>query len=167
MFQGIGEADQRCAQTLEQSDLQASIRAALANREHQVIVFLDPNEVAVGSTGYFSSSGHRATCGPYGWFSHDISFMTRDGEVFTSHHGPANDEKLVELLVVALIIECSTPGATPQHGLCGDKTDHQPHSYISASLGEFRCTADQESRLPYAAEIQQKPHPDTKEQARP
>ncbi|MFC4507807.1 hypothetical protein ACFPIH_51850 [Streptomyces vulcanius] len=110
LFQGIGEADQRCAQTLERSDLQASIRAALANREHQVIVFLDPNEVAVGSTGYFSPSGHSATRGPYGWVSQDVSFMPRDGEVFTSHHGPANDEKLVELLVAALVTECSTPG---------------------------------------------------------
>ncbi|MGW2986430.1 hypothetical protein [Streptomyces goshikiensis] len=65
MFQGIREADPRCVQTLQRSDLQASIRAALANREHQVVGFLDPNEAAVGSTGYFPPSGHSATRGPY------------------------------------------------------------------------------------------------------
>ncbi|WP_405776093.1 hypothetical protein [Streptomyces sp. NBC_01538] len=168
MFQGIGEADQRCAQTLEGSDFQAGIRAALANRERQGIVFLDPNEAAVGSTGCFSPSGHSATRGPYGSVSHEVSFTPRDGEVFTSHHGPANDEKVVELLVAALVTECSTSRESDlPRGLCGDKADHQPHSYISGSLDEFRCTADQESRLPYAAEIQQKPHPDTREQARP
>ncbi|MDL5199613.1 hypothetical protein [Streptomyces sp. ALI-76-A] len=154
------EKQTRCAQTLERSDLQASIRAALANRERQVIVFLGPNEVAVGSTGHFSPSGHSATRRPYDWIPHDVSFTPRDGEVFTSHHGPANDEKLVEVLVAALVTECSTPGESDlPHGLCGDKADHQPNSYISGSLGEFQ--------LPYAPEIQQRPHPDTKEQARP
>ncbi|MDX2545932.1 hypothetical protein PV331_29355 [Streptomyces sp. WI04-05B] len=123
-------------------------------------MFLDPNEAAVGSTGYFSPSGHSATRGPCGWVFRDVSFMPRDDEFFTSHHGPANDEKLVELLAAARVTECGAPGESdPPHGLCGGKADHQPHSYISGSLDEFRCTADQESRLPYAAEIQQKSHP--------
>ena len=37
-------------------------------------------------------------------------------------------------------------------GLCGDRDEHAPHLHRSRSLGKFWCTADQEQRLPYAAE---------------
>lgn len=37
-------------------------------------------------------------------------------------------------------------------GLCGNKEDHEPHRDRSKSLGLFWCHADQEKRLPYAAE---------------
>lgn len=37
-------------------------------------------------------------------------------------------------------------------GLCPDKGDHNPHMYDSISLGTFLCTADQATRLPWAAE---------------
>ncbi len=39
-------------------------------------------------------------------------------------------------------------------GLCGDRTDHEPHLHDSDSLGTFWCHADQSQRLPYAAERQ-------------
>lgn len=38
------------------------------------------------------------------------------------------------------------------HGLCGNRDDHGPHDVYGAAVGAFRCTADQETRLPYAAE---------------
>lgn len=41
-------------------------------------------------------------------------------------------------------------------GLCGDRSDHEPHIYDSGSLGTFWCTADQKSRLPFAAEMRNK-----------
>lgn len=37
-------------------------------------------------------------------------------------------------------------------GLCGDRDEHESHLHRSRSLGKFWCTADQEQRLPYAAE---------------
>lgn len=37
-------------------------------------------------------------------------------------------------------------------GLCGNRDDHEPHDVYGAAVGNFRCTADQETRLPYAAE---------------
>lgn len=40
-------------------------------------------------------------------------------------------------------------------GLCADKEDHQPHEHLSPSLGRFWCSADQETRLPWAAERRQ------------
>lgn len=40
-------------------------------------------------------------------------------------------------------------------GLCADKEDHQPHEHLSASLGAFWCSADQDTRLPWAAERRQ------------
>jgi hypothetical protein len=36
--------------------------------------------------------------------------------------------------------------------LCGNRNDHSPHIHDSGSLGRFWCTADQSTRLPYAAE---------------
>lgn len=40
-------------------------------------------------------------------------------------------------------------------GLCGDREDHLPHTHRSASLGGLWCSADQDSRLPWAAERRQ------------
>ncbi|MFF1880240.1 hypothetical protein ACFVVC_02060 [Pseudarthrobacter sp. NPDC058196] len=40
-------------------------------------------------------------------------------------------------------------------GLCGDREDHLPHAHRSTSLGLLWCSADHESRLPWAAERQQ------------
>jgi hypothetical protein len=37
-------------------------------------------------------------------------------------------------------------------GLCGNREDHEPHLHHSRSLGKFWCSADQETRLPYAAD---------------
>lgn len=41
-------------------------------------------------------------------------------------------------------------------GLCGNRADHEPHRHSSRSLGLFWCSADQEQRLPYAAEKRQR-----------
>lgn len=38
-------------------------------------------------------------------------------------------------------------------GLCANKDDHEPHEHESPTLGKFWCTANQTSRLPYAAEV--------------
>ncbi|MDP9904745.1 hypothetical protein [Arthrobacter bambusae] len=89
----------------QSSDLRARLLTAIQSREHKEIVFHDLDQVPVGSSGYFSPSGQSATRGPYGWVSHDISFAPRDNQVFTSHHGPANDEKLAELLEATLVPE--------------------------------------------------------------
>lgn len=45
-----------------------------------------------------------------------------------------------------------TSFAPLRDGLCGNRADHDPHLHNSTSLGEFWCTADQSTRLPYAAE---------------
>lgn len=37
-------------------------------------------------------------------------------------------------------------------GLCGDRSNHEPHEHDSPTLGRFWCSADQSKRLPYAAE---------------
>lgn len=37
-------------------------------------------------------------------------------------------------------------------GLCGDKGDHEPHDVLTGSLAPFRCSANQSTRLPHAAE---------------
>lgn len=37
-------------------------------------------------------------------------------------------------------------------GLCGNRDDHEPHLHHSRSLGKYWCSADQTTRLPYAAE---------------
>lgn len=37
-------------------------------------------------------------------------------------------------------------------GLCGNREDHDPHRHESESLGVFWCSADQTTRLPFAAE---------------
>lgn len=37
-------------------------------------------------------------------------------------------------------------------GLCGNKEDHTPHLYDSASLGRFWCTAIQADREPFRSE---------------
>lgn len=42
------------------------------------------------------------------------------------------------------------------HGLCPDRDDHEAHVHESATLGTFWCTADQTTRLPYAAEARRK-----------
>lgn len=42
------------------------------------------------------------------------------------------------------------------HGLCGNRDDHEPHVHESATLGTFWCTADQTTRLPFAAEARRK-----------
>jgi len=36
-------------------------------------------------------------------------------------------------------------------GLCGNREDHDPHRHESTSLGVFWCSADQTTRLPFAA----------------
>lgn len=37
-------------------------------------------------------------------------------------------------------------------GLCGDRGQHLPHLYESATLGRFWCTADQSHREPFRSE---------------
>lgn len=37
-------------------------------------------------------------------------------------------------------------------GLCGNRDDHAPHAHRSGSLGALWCCADQDARLPWAAE---------------
>lgn len=37
-------------------------------------------------------------------------------------------------------------------GLCGDRTDHEPHIRDSPTLGTFWCTAQQEEREPWRSE---------------
>lgn len=41
-------------------------------------------------------------------------------------------------------------------GLCANKDDHEPHEHESPTLGKLWCTADQKSRLPFAAENRRK-----------
>lgn len=41
-------------------------------------------------------------------------------------------------------------------GLCGNKTDHEPHLHQSNSLGIFWCHANQTRRLPFALEKRHK-----------
>lgn len=40
-----------------------------------------------------------------------------------------------------------------REGLCGNKSDHEPHTHYSESLGLFHCHANQKKRLPYVAEV--------------
>lgn len=42
------------------------------------------------------------------------------------------------------------------NGLCADKADHDPHEVLSGSLAPYWCTADQQARLPYAAQGRQR-----------
>jgi hypothetical protein len=43
-----------------------------------------------------------------------------------------------------------------RHGLCTDRSDHQPHEVNSAVFGWFWCHADQTKREPYASEQRRK-----------
>lgn len=38
-------------------------------------------------------------------------------------------------------------------GLCGNRERHAPHRHDSNTLGPFWCSADESTRLPYAAEV--------------
>ncbi|MUU73450.1 hypothetical protein [Pseudarthrobacter sp. GA104] len=90
---------------VQPSDLRSRLLAAIQNPEHEAILFRNLDDVPVGSTGYLSPSGRSVARGPYGWTSHDVSYTPQDNQVFTSHHGPANDEKLAELLEASLVPE--------------------------------------------------------------
>jgi hypothetical protein len=37
-------------------------------------------------------------------------------------------------------------------GLCGNRSDHEPHLCIGSPVGDFFCTARQQDRLPYSRE---------------
>lgn len=54
-----------------------------------------------------------------------------------------------------LTARCGPLMAVPS-GLCADRNDHAPHVHESATLGTFWCTADQTTRLPFAAEARRK-----------
>ena len=86
-------------------DFWSRLLAVIQSPEHKAILFRDLDKVPVGSIGYLSPSGRSAARGPYGWVSHEVIFTPRDDQVFTSHSGPANDEKLAELLEAALVPE--------------------------------------------------------------
>jgi hypothetical protein len=55
--------------------------------------------------------------------------------------GAVFDDSWVDVMSAELVI-----------GLCGDRSDHEPHVHDSTSLGRFFCHADQTKRLPYAME---------------
>lgn len=63
---------------------------------------------------------------------------------------------------ITVIPGAPTEDKAPQgllvEGLCGDKTDHDPHSVSDSSLGSFWCHADQSRRQPHAAEQARKIH---------
>jgi len=40
----------------------------------------------------------------------------------------------------------------PSIGLCGNREEHSPHVVVDSTVGPFICSADQSTRLPYAAE---------------
>lgn len=68
-------------------------------------------------------------------------------------------EFLIEVLgqISAVVFDDRSPTQVAEDagmplGLCGDRDEHAPHLHQSRSLGKFWCTADQEQRLPYAAE---------------
>jgi hypothetical protein len=90
---------------VQPSDLRSRLLAAIQNPQHKAILFRNLDEVPVGSTGYLSPSGRSAAREPHGWTSHDVSYTPQDNQLFTSHHGPANDEKLAELLEASLVPE--------------------------------------------------------------
>ena len=50
---------------------------------------------------------------------------------------------------------CGPLTAVPS-GLCANRNDHKPHIHNSNTLGRFWCTADQTTRLPFAAEARRR-----------
>lgn len=56
---------------------------------------------------------------------------------------------------LAAVIATLRPNAAPvklPNGLCGMRSDHKPHDVYGAPIGDYHCSADQSTRLPYAAE---------------
>ncbi|MFI9629272.1 hypothetical protein [Streptomyces sp. NPDC052042] len=105
------------------TDFRSRARAAVAAKSHRAIVFDDIAEVSVGSTGYFTPSQRNAVCTAAGWFSDGVAYRPGEGEKFTSHSGPANDERLVELILAASVPEHRTddePSGASADGLDPD-----------------------------------------------
>lgn len=87
-------------------DLRSRLLAAIADKSHRAITFRNLNDVPIGSTGYLSPSGHSVIRDAVGWRFDGRRIEPQQGiDVFTSHSGPANDERLAELLESALVPE--------------------------------------------------------------
>lgn len=65
---------------------------------------------------------------------------------------PAWDPATAELEYLLRFAELTGDPVGLTVGLCGDKADHDPHVVRGSSLGSYWCSADQETRLPWAAE---------------
>lgn len=87
------------------TSLCSRILAVIRTSEHKVIAFRDLDSVPVGSAGYFSPSGKNAARTSEGWIADDRATTPVKDDIFTSHRGPANDEKLAELITAELMPE--------------------------------------------------------------
>lgn len=95
----------------EAQDLKSRILTAIRGVDNKPIVFHNLDEVPVGSSGYLtpgslhSSDTRDAVKTLNGWMNHGNRIVPGAGWVFTSHSGPANDEKLAQLIVEELVPE--------------------------------------------------------------
>ncbi|MGI8306986.1 hypothetical protein [Saccharopolyspora hattusasensis] len=120
------------------SDLHARLLAVIGDKAHQTITFRDLDEVPVGSIGYLSPGGRQVHRDEKGWFHDGRRVEPEPGKyTFTSHSGPANDERLAELLEATLV---------PEHHV----------------LVDFEAVTDSESdwELGYTAEYTDLVHPE-------
>ncbi|MDP9903155.1 hypothetical protein [Arthrobacter bambusae] len=115
--------------TEQTPSLRSRIHAVIRGSAHKAIVFHDLDAVPLSSSGYFSPSGRNATLTSHGWMAGDRTITPAKGEIFTSHQGPANDDKLAELITAEL---------TPEHHVLVDfeaVTGREPGDWESGLPG--------------------------------
>ena len=87
-------------------DLRSRLLAAIADKSYRAITVRNLEDVPIGSVGYLSPSGHRVMRDAVGWLFDGRRIQPQPGiDVFTSHSGPANDERLAEQLEDVLVPE--------------------------------------------------------------
>ena len=87
------------------SDLRSRLLATTHDKAHKTVVFTDLDQVPVGSAGYLSPTSRDVLRHADGWILRDgrRRITPNPDEIFTSHSGEANDAKLVELIIEALV----------------------------------------------------------------
>lgn len=120
---------------LEPTALRDRILAAIRGPKNQThaVVFQNLDHVPVGSSGYFSPLGNEASRTLNGWMVDNGSgsrvITPEDHWIFTSRSGPANDEKLADVIAAELL---------PEHHILVEfeaVTGHEPGDWESSLPG--------------------------------
>lgn len=92
----------------------SSIEAVISSVIGKPVTFYDIALVPVGSSGYFSPSGVKATLDSNGWIRNSGQKYSTERELaFTSHRGPANNAQILDVVLEHFTIIHKEPVEIP------------------------------------------------------